>query len=236
MKDTLDHWGSICTGGIYVYDDMSTDNTVDICESHRAVKKIIKGNYWNPDREQAEHVNRQMILDMAQENADIDDWFVYFDADERIENFDYSTLFNPDIKAVACKLFDFYITPGDVDKPYSEREYIGPESRTIVFFFRNSPDICYDKPDQRIVNLPEKGSVAVSGKIKHFGKALSVEQWEKKCDYYIKHWPKYSEKWKLRKGKAIKVDMKSDFGNDLIHWHEAEEKGFSLEQMPYGLN
>ena len=39
MKDTLDKWAEFCTGGIYVYDDVSTDLTVDICKKHPAVKK-----------------------------------------------------------------------------------------------------------------------------------------------------------------------------------------------------
>lgn len=236
IKDTLDHWGLICTGGIYVYDDVSEDNTVEICESHKAVKKVIKGDYWDHDRERAEHVNRQAVLSAAQEYADDDDWFVYFDADERIEEIDFGMFFAPDIKAIACKLFDFYITPEDVDKPYTERKYVGPEYRTIVFFFKNSPELIYNKPDQRIVDLPDNGRIAISGLIRHYGKSVSVEEWEKTCDYYIEHWPKYSEKWKLRKGRAVKHDMKSDFGNNLIHWQDAEEKGFSLEAMPYGLN
>lgn len=235
MKDTLDHWGSICTGGIYVYDDVSDDETVRICEEHPKVIKVIKGTYWDPDRERAEHVNRQAVLEAAQEDATYDDWFVYFDADERIEQLNYSVFFNPSIDAVACKLFDFYITPEDKDKPYREREYVGPEYRTITFFFRNSDDVSYDKPDQRIVNLPKGAVTGLSGVIRHYGKAISVDEWEKTCDYYIEHWPKYSDKWRLRKGKAVKVDMKSDFGNNLIQWHEINERGFSLERMPYGL-
>ena len=213
MKETLDHWGKVCTGGIYVYDDVSNDDTVKICEDHPSIKKVIKGEYWDPDRERAEHVNRHAVLEAAQEDAADDDWFVYFDADERIEGLDYSVFFAEDVKAIACKLFDFYITNEDAHKHYTERTWIGPEYRSIVFFFKNSPDLSYDKPDQRIVNLPDAGRIVFSGMIKHYGKAISVEEWEKTCDYYIEHWPKYSEKWRHRKGKAVKKDYKSVFGS-----------------------
>lgn len=236
MKETLDHWAQFCTGGIFVLDDVSDDKTVEICESHPAVKGLFKGKNWHPNREYAEWYNRQTILEMAKLTAGPDDWFVYFDADERLYDFDFKLLFDKKIDAIAAKLFDIYITPEDVNKSHNERLYVGPEHRTIVFFFRNQPGIGYDKPDQRITNLKAGANIAINGFVKHFGKGLSVEQWEKTCDYYIEHWPKYAAKWKARKGKAVKTDMLSDFGNPLILWEERAAKGFSLEAQTYGLN
>lgn len=235
IKDTLDKWGEICTEGIYVYDDKSFDNTVEICKAHPKVKGIIKGEFWDPDREKAEWFNRQMILTKAQQYADSDTWFVYFDADEFLHDFNEWGLFNnPDIKAIACRLYDIYITPEDVDSPYLDREWIGPEFRTITFFFRNLPGIGYSLPDQREVSLPSNvGSIPIHGAIKHYGKGFSVEHWEDTCDYYIHHWPKYSDKWRQRKGKAIHADYRSDFGNKLIKWSD-RQAGFSLEAQPYG--
>lgn len=236
MQEALDHWGRICTGGIYIYDDVSTDKTVAVCKAHQAVKAVIEGRFWNPDREIAEYENRQAVLLRAKQDAGPDDWFVYFDADERLYFDDWKLLFAPHVKAIACKLFDIYITPEDKDKSYLERDWVGPEYRTIVMFFRNSQHLSYDTPDQRIVNLEPGIQVHLSGYVKHFGKGLSVEHWEETCRYYIDHWPKYSAKWQKRLGKAVHTDYLSDFGNKLILWNNREEKGFSLEPLPYGKN
>jgi glycosyltransferase involved in cell wall biosynthesis len=235
LKDTLDNWAGICTEGIYIYDDVSTDRTVEIARAHPAVRDVIQGTYWDPDREKAEWFNRQMVLTRAQQFAGPDDWFVYFDADEHIYNFNQFELFNTDsIKAIACRLYDFYITPEDKDKIYKEREFVGPEYRTIVFFFRNSGFLRFNLPDQRQVTLGPVGDIPIHGDIKHYGKGFSISQWEATCDYYVKFWPKYADKWRKRKGKAVHEEYLSDFGNSLIKWND-RGKGFSLEDKPYGL-
>lgn len=237
LKDTLDNWSRICTGGIYVLDDVSDDSTVAIAKAHPNVKAVVELESWDPDREKAEWFNREMILRRAQQDAGPDDWFVYFDADEHLYGFEQVQLFNdPEVRAIACRLYDFYITPEDVEKSYTEREWIGPEYRTIVFFFRNHPALRYHLPDQRVVTLPDDiGRIPIHGDIKHYGKGFSVEQWEATCQYYIKYWPKYADKWRKRVGKAVKEDMLSDFGNRLVKWKD-RDKGFSLEDQPYGKN
>lgn len=237
LKDTLDHWAPFCTEGIYIVDDVSDDRTVEIARAHPAVKDVQIARFWNPDRERSEWELRQLALMRAKQDSGPDDWFVYFDADEHIYNFENYQLFNDSkIKAIACRLYDAYITPEDVNKNYKEREWFGPEFRTIVFFFRNSPNLKYHLPDQRIVTLPEDvGMVPIHGDIKHYGKGFSVKHWEDTCDYYIKFWPKYSDKWRKRKGKAVKEDYLSDFGNKLIKWSD-RNKGFSLENQSYGKN
>jgi glycosyltransferase involved in cell wall biosynthesis len=236
LKDTLDNWSSFCTEGIYIYDDVSTDRTVEIARAHPSVREVIEGSFWDPDREKAEWFNRQTVLLRAQQFSGPNDWFVYFDADEHIYNFDQYELFlDPNIQAIACRLYDVYITPEDQDKPYKERQWIGPEFRTIPFFFRNSPYVRYHLPDQRIVTMESGINVPIHGDIKHYGKGFSVAHWEATCDYYIRYWPKYSDKWRQRKGKAIHDKMESDFGNKLIRWHD-RDRGFSLENKPYGQN
>lgn len=233
IKDTLDNWAGICTAGIYVYDDVSTDKTVEICKAHPAVKEVILGDFWDPDREKSDYWTRQQVLMRAQQEADENTWFVYFDADEHIYNFTDFALFQ-DAQAIACRLYDFYITPEDVELEYKKREWIGPEFRTIVFFFKNSSYLSYNKPDQRVVDLEPGIQIPIHGDIKHYGKGFSVEHWEETCNYYIKFWPKYADKWRKRKGKAIH-DGISDFGNKLIKWSDRAQ-GFSLENQPYGQN
>ena len=237
LKDTLDNWATVCTGGIYIYDDVSDDASVAIARAHPAVIDVIEGGSWDPDREKAEWFNREMVLRRAQQDSAPEDWFVYFDADEHLYNFEQHALFtDPEIKAIACRLYDIYITPEDVEKSYKEREWIGPEYRTIIFFFRNSQALRYHLPDQRIVTLPDDvGRIPIHGDIKHYGKGFSVEQWEATCMYYIRYWPKYADKWRQRLGKAIHEEYLSDFGNALIKWAD-RMKGFTLEDKPYGKN
>ena len=71
-----------------------------------------------------------------------------------------------------------------------------------------------------------------AGEVKHYGKAISVEEWEKTCQYYINNrhpQGKFGvDKWKSRVGKA--VHTVSDFGNLLITWEERKEKGFKLKK------
>ena len=92
IKDTLDWWSKFCDW-IYVCDECSTDRTVEICKKRPKVKDVIERSYWDEDRGKAEWVNRQIILDRAKKDAEADDWFVYFDADEFI--YDFSSMDAP---------------------------------------------------------------------------------------------------------------------------------------------
>lgn len=227
IQDTLDHLSSFCTGGIVVYDDASTDNTVEICKRHPAVLEVIQGGKWDSNRELAEYQNRAALLSAGKKYAAPDDWFVYLDADERID-YDWERIykFSPGVIAVRMKLFDFYITEEDKDSPYYERKWLGPEYRSIIMAFRNLAGLSYHHPDQREVTLNAEGEILEEGYVKHYGKAISIQQWEQTCDYYSHYFPKYAAKWAARKGKA--VHDKSDCGNPLIRWEERTSKGFPL--------
>lgn len=224
IQDTLDHVENFAHG-IYVYDDASNDDTLRIVKGHKSVLGVIENKSWSPNRAMAETENRRNLLNLARSSSPDADWFVYLDADERIE-FDWEILNHlpQRIAGIRMKLFDFYITPDDVDQPYYKRQFIGPEYRNILMAFRNSPKLLYDHLDQRSPRI--EGHVIVSGFVRHYGKAISVQQWEDTCDYYSKYFPKYSQKWKDRKGKAIHT--MSDFGRPLITWEEKEVKGIKL--------
>ena len=215
MQDTLDHMATFCSE-VIVYDDCSTDDTVKICNAHKIVKYVVSGGFWDPDREKAEHENRQVLFMEAKKLLKPSDWFVYMDADERIV-YNWELLKDPTINYVRMKLFDFYITKADVNLNYKEREFVGVEYRLILMAFRLSACDGYHNPDQRECTV--KGNGVNDGFVKHYGKAISVEQWNETCDYYSKHFPRYAEKWKKRIGKAIHVV--SDFGTPLIKWTEA---------------
>jgi len=224
IQETLDHMSEFCSE-VFVYDDCSTDNTVEICENHPIVTRIIKGESWKKDRLVEEFANRHLLFLEAQKVLGPKDYFVYMDADERIE-FDWRVLEESKgfIDAVNMRLFDFYITQEDVHLDYNHRTWMGPEYRNIPMIFRMGAATGWHSLDQRICSLKSR-NILDSGFTKHYGKSVSVEEWESTCDYYIEHFPTYAKKWKERKGKAIHKDV-SDFGRPLIKWEDKESCKF----------
>jgi glycosyltransferase involved in cell wall biosynthesis len=221
IQETLDYYADY-VDAIYLYDDCSTDRTVEICKKHPKVKGIVEGKEWNPNRFDAEWQCRQAVLELAQK--DNPDWLLYIDADEKVE---FPNIDLDDYNGVRMQLYDFYITEEDKDKHYSERRWLGPEYREILMMFRNLPGLKYEFKDQREMLLPKDSKIARAGFVKHYGKAISVKQWEDTCEYYSKFWEEpYKSKWEARKGKAIHT--KSDFGADLIRWEDKEDCGYPL--------
>lgn len=227
IKNTLDHVAAF-VDEIYIYDDCSTDNTVNICEAHPAVKGIIKGKVWANTamgRRQAEGQLRQKVLQLAVSKGA--KWIYCFDGDEYIEPIGIDFTEN----AYYLRLFDYYITPEDVETPYLERKWLGPEYRDIPMIFKVHSQLKFTQrvPKHYFVNVYKGtfGKVAFGGYVRHYGKAMTVKEWEETCHYYTTYrWkgiqPMLEKRWEDRKGKAIHT--MSDFGRELITWEEKENK------------
>lgn len=214
IENTLSHVSKL-VDEIYIYDDCSYDNTVKICKSNSKVKGVIEGKLWDgtpKGREIAEGNLRQKVYEMSVENGA--DWVYYFDADEYVEfdniDFTYDNYY--------FRLFDFYITKDDINDNYLNRKWMGPEYRDIPMLFKVKEGLVFK---QRIPS--GIGNSKFGGYVKHYGKAISIEEWDKTCNYYTNHrWKDVNEdlqkRWLERVGKA--VHEKSDFGNELITWDE----------------
>ncbi|HSD92171.1 MAG TPA: glycosyltransferase family 2 protein [Methyloceanibacter sp.] len=229
LPDTLDYLAPQ-VDAIVAYDDASTDDTVDILRRHPKVAFVVANQVWEEDmaaRKLAEGRHRGLLLDMARAQLP-HDWMLCFDPDERVSG-DFrgflEGLSEDACDAVRVQLFDAYMTPED-HAPYVSgqrlldfRKFYGPEQRDILMLWRNRDGIGFTEGDGR----HPRGMTNVKTALycQHYGKALSVAQWEETCDYYIKHFPydTYGKKWSERKGKGIHTE--SDFGRPLYPWGEA---------------
>jgi len=222
IGDTLEHVSKL-VDGIMIFDDHSTDETVEICKSFPKVISCFENARWESNpiiRLSLEGKHRQLLYQLAKDIYN-PDWIYCFDADEfaDFEGIDFTA------DAYKLRLFDYYITPKDANLTWRDRKYIGQEYRDITMLFRPHPDIRFSS---RVPTLPNIYNIQTQGFVKHYGKAISVEEWEKTCQYYINHLsePGIKKRWQGRIGKAIHT--KSDFGRDLITWEEREKKGIKL--------
>lgn len=214
IEDTLRHMLQYAPR-VLVYDDASTDNTVEICRSFDAVT-VLQGEEWRTNRQVEETRHRAILLETARGMGA--EWCLYMDADERL----VGDL--PDMSADGYRfqLFDGYMTPehqaeyrsgslADLPRAW------GTERRDILMLFRVA-QARYRGLDQREPVVMGRISTTQVF-VKHFGKCLSVEQWEETCDYYATHFPEpYRSKWEARRGGAIHTQ--SDFGRKLYEWEE----------------
>jgi glycosyltransferase involved in cell wall biosynthesis len=232
LQDSLDHLSQF-VDAIVVFDDASDDNSVAIAMAHPAVVEVVQNRVWRKtNRLWEETSNRRKLLSTARKYNP--NWFFYADADERFEGDIKNFLLNEcpdDVNAIRVSLFDSYITESDKEpyisgnKLHNFRTYFGPERRDIIMLWRNIKEFNYNVPDAR---EPQRisGKQLIRFYCQHYGKSLSIEQWEETCDYYVKYFPKYSEKWLARKGKA--VHQKSDFDRELYAWADVKEKSVKI--------
>lgn len=229
LRDTLDHVGEH-VDAIVAYDDASTDSTFDILRSHPKVALIIRNTSWEhgiAERLSAETRHRGLLLQVARSRLNFD-WTLCFDADERVIGDLRNYIGGARSKAcngVRIQLFDAYMTPDD-QAPFVPgknllgfRRFFGPERRDILMLWRNLPRVQYRGLDAREPTGVDQ--IETRFYCQHYGKAISLEQWEETCDYYVRHFPfdTYGKKWLARKGTAI--HQQSDFSRPLFEWGDA---------------
>lgn len=229
LADTLSHVSQF-VDAIIAYDDCSTDSTLSILKKSKSVIQIIENKHWDLDRVQQETEHRQILLDAAREFTP--EWLFYFDADERFDLSRKIFRYLPaGVDGVKIRLFDAYMTEddrGDYVKGMSLwnfRRFFGPEYRDILMIFRNVDYICFEGLDAREpVGCRE---IVTQNYCQHYGKGLSIKQWEETCDYYSTYFPEpYCTKWRQRRGKAIHTH--SDFGRELYTWDIVKRKGIPI--------
>jgi len=175
----------------------------------------------------AETYHRELLLSIARHYLQTT-WIYCFDADERVTG-DVRPLLlqlkNTPVDAVRVSLFDAYMTEADQD-PLGDgvpllngRQFFGPERRDILMFWHNRRAFKFVGLDAR---EPSGSTTELNALLcQHYGKAISVSQWEDTCDYYVQNfpWETYGAKWASRKGKSIHTT--SDFGRPLYIWGNA---------------
>jgi len=161
ILDTLIYLSKL-SDGIVILDDKSTDNTLRIIKKYKKILnilKIIEIKKWSKkNRSLLETVHRQILLNNGRKYKP--KWFIYHDADERIENPENLKSFllkniNSYFDGIKINLFDAYITKNDY-KPIrmnnnliNFRKYFGPEIRKIVMIFKNKSYINFKGIDSR---------------------------------------------------------------------------------------
>lgn len=229
LKDTLKHIGKIADV-IIALDDDSDDKTKDILKSDKKVIKIISKDKWSLNRVEQETEHRRILFEEAKELTP--QWVFYFDADERFEIDRQELLELPEaVDGVRIQLFDAYITQNDFESYkgnkclWGFRKYFGQERRDILMLFRCNKEI-------EFINLDAREPVGCKNIVtmfycQHYGKAISIEQWEETCNYYCTYFPEpYCSKWAARKNKA--VHSKSDFDTELLRWEEVKKKNIKI--------
>lgn len=218
-------------------DDNSDDNSIEIARKHQKCLEIIKHKKTIlGDRSAEESVHRELLLRAAKKYRA--NWVLYQDADERFENPEKVRKFmlkniDGEISGIIFQLFDAYMTKGDYQayqkgKLFGFRKMFGIERRDILMAWKNVPSATYrTRVDMREPDGINRQKAIKRFFVQHYGKAISVQQWEETCDYYIKHFPQYAEKWKKRKGHGIHSD-RSDFDTKLMCWEKVKKNSKRL--------
>lgn len=181
---------------------------------YEPVITLFENKNWQKNREREETKHRQFLLNKARElYKDDERWIYCFDADEVIESpsmvkLKVMTLGKTKLHtAYSFKLFDAFATEEDnkdyIDEPlYNFRKYFDFNCRDIIMLWLDCEKINFVGLDRREPNIPMNEVMSI-GFCQHYSRSLNRDKFNKKCDYYANHFPKYSKKWRERKGKFI---------------------------------
>lgn len=227
LQEFLDHLSTFCDG-IYVLDDASTDGSAEIAEAHPKVRLVIREKKWNPGPNQ-DGRQRGIIFRAAAEaeKPDTKTWFCCLDADERFDSMSRQRLEKINDTGALCvcmKLFDFYITPEDVGREYTGRlrelrEWCGPEYRIVFPLFRWNQQLRYENREMRQPDGINYEQELGWGNVLHYGRAISVEEHQENCDFYIRHFPlttSYLYEW-MKKFPVTRISRR---GKLLVCWKD----------------
>lgn len=256
IKEHLAHLAKLCDE-IYIFDDGSCDGTLEIIKKHPQVNGYISNPDWKPSK----WIPRADPLRLAWKNGRLlefarkkskatkKDWLLFIDIDERFED-DFKDklekVINQDkYDVVVFELYDFFLTPEDWNLPYNGdittmRKYCGNEYRLQAFVYRNLPNIfCPRGTHREFFGYLPKRVWYTNWKVRHYGKAKSIDDYKHKADWYKKYRGEVSDKdYKFRKP-PIHKDGKSDLGK-LVPWEELKrnprlrgELFYKYAQLPF---
>jgi ubiquinone/menaquinone biosynthesis C-methylase UbiE len=231
LIEHLDHLALFCDE-IWAYDDYSTDGTYGLLKNHPAVKKVLRTSKdWQPKPvgsvpdalELAKKTQR--LLDEASKNSDAD-WFIYLDVDERLDEDLLKALprlmKQKKYDAICFELYDFFMTEKDKNRIYQGdiqtiRPYCGTEYREQLFLWRNLCGLYYQEGAHREpTGFNGKRILYSTYKIKHYGKAKSINDYLKKSQFYHKFRPQLrNSRFKFTLPAVRKTE--SDLGK-LVTW------------------
>jgi hypothetical protein len=160
-----------------------------------------------------------MELFEAAKKGNRESYFIYMDADERIDwDFEVHDRFD----SINMRLFNAIITFSDQEdyragQLLNLRKYFDPNYRVIPMIFR---DTAYYSGNIECERFPQNlGRSLEAGYVQHYGRAVSKKQFLDTCLHYQNNVPLFAEKW--RKEEKIGA-VRSKKG--LITWEECLKK------------
>jgi len=206
--------------GFFFFDDHSTDGTRSALERNAKTLLVIDDGMdkWSENswRRQCDH--RNAICDKALSQIKDEDFLFLLDIDEYMV-FDDSCM--KDRSCIKLSLYDFVITEDDTDEPFYNREWVSTVKRDIVFGCRKRNWMKVESHRTIKTKGLKSSDSSICGKVKHYGRARSVERFDNKCDYYSSYtnYRPYVKKWSARKGNAVVThDMLST--QDYCKWSD----------------